>query len=86
MNTPQPKSTPVVTTPLSPDQISPKEVIARAAKLKEVARRNWPLLLGMIVLGGIIGYITDLTSKKRLSALRPFQAHRGENADEDRQD
>lgn len=69
MNTPQPKSTPIVTAPLSPDQISPTEVIARAAKLKDVARRNWPLLLGIIALGGIIGFIVDLTSKKKPTYL-----------------
>lgn len=69
MNAPQSKSTPIVTAPLSPDQVSPKEVIARAAKLKDVARRNWLLLLGIVAIGGIIGYIVDLTSKKKPTYL-----------------
>ncbi|MEZ0609178.1 hypothetical protein ACAW74_11710 [Fibrella sp. WM1] len=65
MNTPQTKSTPIVTAPLPPDQISPKEVLARAAKLKGVARRNWYVLLIIMIIGGVIGYVTDLTSKKK---------------------
>lgn len=56
---------PLVTNqPLPPDQISPKSVLLRAVQLKYVAQRNWKLLLIMVILGGVIGFIYDLTHKK----------------------
>lgn len=56
---------PMVTAqPLPPDQISPKSVILRVLQLKYVARRNWKLLLILVILGGVIGFIYDLTHKK----------------------
>lgn len=52
------------TRPLPPDQISPKSVVLRILKLKDVARRNWKLLLILVAVGGTIGFIYDLTHKK----------------------
>ncbi len=50
---------------LPPDQISPKAVVARAAKFRQVIRRNWYILVGAILLGLVIGYIIDATSTKK---------------------
>ncbi|GAB3544923.1 hypothetical protein [Spirosoma fluminis] len=50
--------------PLPPDQISPKSVVVRILKLKDVARRNWKLLLILTAIGGTIGLAYDLTHKK----------------------
>ncbi|MEZ0539164.1 hypothetical protein [Fibrella arboris] len=65
MNTPNQVNTPVVSTNLPPDQLSPKEVIARAKNFQHVIKRNWLVLLGMIAISGVIGYIIDATSKKK---------------------
>lgn len=54
----------VAAQPLPPDQISPKSVILRVLQLKYVARRNWKILLVLVILGGSIGFIYDLTHKK----------------------
>jgi hypothetical protein len=51
--------------PVPPDQISPKAVLLRMLGLKDVLRRNWPLILGLIIMGGIIGFVNDLVNKKR---------------------
>ncbi len=64
-----PNSIPTDTTslaarPLPPDQISPKSVLLRVFRLKDVAKRNWKLLLLLTFLGGLIGFIYDLTHKK----------------------
>ena len=57
--------TPVATVqPLPPDQISPKSVLLRVFQLKKVAQRNWKILLVLVLLGGVIGFIYDLTHKK----------------------
>lgn len=50
--------------PLPPDQISPKSVVVRILKLKDVFRRNWKLLLILVAIGGIGGFIYDITHKK----------------------
>lgn len=50
---------------MPPDQISPKAVVARASKFRQVIRRNWYILLGAIVMGLIIGYAIDATSKTK---------------------
>jgi uncharacterized protein involved in exopolysaccharide biosynthesis len=50
---------------LPPDQISPKAVVLRVMKIKDISRRNWKLLVGLVVLGGLIGFIYDITHKKR---------------------
>ena len=50
--------------PLPPDQISPKAVVLRLFRIKDVARRNWKLLLILTVIGGTIGFIYDFTHKK----------------------
>ncbi|WP_420148305.1 hypothetical protein [Spirosoma sp.] len=50
--------------PLPPDQISPKSVVLRIFQLKNVAQRNWKILLMLVILGGVIGFIYDLTHKK----------------------
>ncbi|MCK8490922.1 MULTISPECIES: hypothetical protein [Spirosoma] len=50
---------------LPPDQISPKSVVVRLFKIKDVARRNWKLLLIMVAIGGTIGFIYDITHKKQ---------------------
>ncbi|MBO0936920.1 hypothetical protein J2I47_10225 [Fibrella sp. HMF5335] len=50
---------------LPPDQISPKAVVARAAKIRQVIRRNWYILIAAIALGLVIGYIIDATSTKK---------------------
>lgn len=54
----------VAAQPLPPDQISPKSVLLRIFQLKHVARRNWKILLVLVILGGVIGFIYDLTHKK----------------------
>src|SRR5919202_7050122 len=51
--------------PLPPDQISPKSVVLRILKVKDVARRNWKILLVLLLIGGTIGFIYDFTHKKR---------------------
>jgi hypothetical protein len=55
----------MVTRTIPPDQISPKSLVVRIFKLKEVARRNWKLLLILTAIGGIIGFIYDMTHKKQ---------------------
>lgn len=50
---------------LPPDQISPKAVVQRIFRIKDVARRNWKLLLILTAIGGTIGFIYDFTHKKR---------------------
>lgn len=55
----------MVARPIPPDQISPKSVILRIIKLKEVARRNWKLLLIVTAICGTAGFIYDLTHQKR---------------------
>ncbi|QJW90722.1 hypothetical protein HNV11_15700 [Spirosoma taeanense] len=50
---------------LPPDQISPKSVVLRLFQLKNVARRNWKLLLILTAIGGTIGFIYDFTHKKK---------------------
>lgn len=67
MNTPNQINTPVGSASLPPDQLSPNEVLARAMKFQHVIKRNWMLLLGLIAVSGIIGYIIDATSKKRIT-------------------
>ena len=55
----------IVSRPLPPDQISPKAVMLRVLGLKNVARRNWKLILAIILIGGIGGLIYDLLNKPR---------------------
>ena len=50
---------------LPPDQISPKAVVARTAKIRRVIRRNWYILVGAITLGLGIGYLIDASSKAK---------------------
>ena len=45
--------------PLPPDQISPKSVLLQLFKLKDVAKRNWKVLLLTVILCGSIGYAYD---------------------------
>lgn len=65
-STNQTSSNPNNTAPrvLPPDQISPKSVVLRIAQLKDVAKRNWKLLLLFVAIGGAIGFIYDITHKK----------------------
>jgi hypothetical protein len=73
MNNPSQLNNPVVTTTtLRPDQISPTEVMARAGKLKGVLRRNWWVLLVTIALGGVIGFIVDLVSRKKPTYIASY--------------
>ncbi len=65
MNTPNQINTPVGAANLPPDQLSPKEVVARAKKFQYVVKRNWMLLLGFIIISGLIGYLIDASSKKK---------------------
>lgn len=66
MSTPNQINNPVVSANnLPPDQLSPKEVMARAKNFQYVVKRNWMLLLGLIIISGLIGYIIDATSKKK---------------------
>lgn len=67
MNTPNQKTPPAVAggDALAPDQLSPKEVMARAKNFQFVVKRNWLLLLGVIILGGVIGFFIDATNKKK---------------------
>lgn len=50
---------------LPPDQISPKSLILRVFQLKNVARRNWKLLLILIALGAGSGFTYDLFHRAR---------------------
>ena len=50
---------------LPPDQISPKSLILRVFQLKNVARRNWKLLLLLVALGAVGGFIYDSLNKTR---------------------
>ena len=45
--------------PLPPDQFSPKSVVLQLVKLKDVAKRNWKILVLTIILCGLIGYAYD---------------------------
>ena len=55
----------VATNALPPDQLSPGEVMVRAKKFQHVIKRNWMWLLGIIIIGGVIGYFIDAKSKKK---------------------
>lgn len=55
----------VVARPLPPDQISPKAVMLRILGLKSVARRNWKLVIAVMIIGGIGGFIYDMLNKPR---------------------
>lgn len=50
--------------PLPPDQLSPKSVVLQLFKLKDVAKRNWKVLLVLTAIGGTIGFIYDFTHEK----------------------
>jgi len=68
MNTPNQINAPVVPgNNLPPDQLSPKEVFARAKNFKHIIKRNWLLLVGLIAISGTIGYIIDATSRKKIT-------------------
>lgn len=62
---PNTNQTNLVTRSLPPDQISPKAVVLRILGIKNVFRRNWKLLLLLTVLGGVIGYVYDITHQKK---------------------
>ena len=66
-NQPGTSVTPGVLSPgvSSPDQVSPKEVVARAKKFQTIVKRNWPILVAVIITGGVIGYFIDASSKKK---------------------
>lgn len=55
------------TRPLPPDQMSPKSVLLRVFQLKYVFKRNWKLLVLLMVVGGIIGFIYDKNHKKKIT-------------------
>lgn len=63
--TPTTNQSNLVTRPLPPDQISPKAVVLRVLGIRNVFRRNWKLLILLTVLGGVIGYIYDITHEKK---------------------
>lgn len=65
MNTPNQVNKPVGSATLPPDQLSPKEVFARAKNFRYVIRRNWLLLLGVIAISGLVGYLIDASSNKK---------------------
>ncbi|WP_266366571.1 hypothetical protein [Tellurirhabdus rosea] len=48
-----------------PDQISPKSVILRFIEAKNILLRNWKRVLIMMIIGGIIGFVFDLTTRKK---------------------
>lgn len=54
-----------VNRPLPPDQFSPKAVILRVLRLKNVAQRNWKMLVVIVAIGAISGFIYDLFNKAR---------------------
>lgn len=62
---PNTNQTNLVTRPLPPDQISPKAVVLRVLGIRNVFRRNWKLLLLLTAIGGVIGYIYDITHQKK---------------------
>ncbi len=45
--------------PLPPDQFSPKTALLQLFKLKDVAKRNWKVLLLSVILCGLFGYAYD---------------------------
>ncbi len=61
----------VVTRPVPPDQISPKAVVLRIVQLKNVAKRNWKLLLLLTLIGGVIGFVVDLVTRHPIT----YDAH-----------
>ncbi len=65
MNTPSQTPAPLQGTALPPNQLSPIEVMERAKKFQYILRRNWYILLGTVLVGGLIGFYNDATSKKK---------------------
>ena len=62
---PNTNQTNLVTRSLPPDQLSPKAVVLRILGIKNVFRRNWKLLLLLTAIGGVIGYVYDITHQKK---------------------
>ncbi len=54
----------MVSRPIPPDQISPKSVVLRLFRLKNVIQRNWLLLLALVGTGAVIGFIYDQFNQK----------------------
>jgi hypothetical protein len=51
--------------PVPPDEISPKAVVNQFFQLRSVVRRNWKLVLLLVLGGAMIGFVYDLFNKKR---------------------
>ncbi|KAB7730174.1 hypothetical protein F5984_13420 [Rudanella paleaurantiibacter] len=51
--------------PVPPDQLSPKAVVLQVFKLKHVFKRYWKLILVLMVLGGVIGKIIDISEERK---------------------
>lgn len=63
--TPPPQQDGYTGRPLPPDQFSPKSVVLQLFKLKDVARRNWLVLLITVIIGGAIGYVYDAFNEEK---------------------
>lgn len=51
--------------PVPPDQLSPKAVLLQVFKLRNVFKRYWKLLLGLMILGGVVGKIIDISEDRQ---------------------
>lgn len=51
--------------PVPPDQLSPKAVLLQVFKLRHVFKRYWKLILGLMVVGGVIGKIVDISENRQ---------------------
>lgn len=51
--------------PLPPDQFSPKSVVLQLFKIKDIAKRNWKILIATIIICGVIGFAYDYFNKDK---------------------
>lgn len=51
--------------PVPPDQLSPKAVMLQVFNLRHVFKRYWKLIVALMVVGGIIGKIIDVSEERK---------------------